>query len=67
MQHSEDLLYNGKVLLYAQNHTSYQDFPQEEEAFLLRQRTLLREVWLRCFYGKDFPGALMVRHLSSLR
>jgi hypothetical protein len=57
--HSEQLFYNEKPLLFAQNYVTYLKFPQDHN-FLPNQKQLLRELWSRCYYGKDYVGAIMV-------
>jgi hypothetical protein len=56
-QNSDRLQYNGKPLCYPENYTAYLKFPQDYN-FLPNQRNIVREMWNRCFYGKDYAGAL---------
>lgn len=65
-QNSDRLQYNGKPLCYPENYTAYLKFPQDYN-FLPNQRNIVREMWNRCFYGKDYAGALTVRIITCLR
>jgi hypothetical protein len=52
--------FEGLPKLYCQNELAFVRFPQSEQSVLATQRKLVRALWLQCFHGKDFEGALMV-------
>jgi hypothetical protein len=50
------LSFNKTTKEFMDNELSFLKFPQLEESFFSFQRRIIREILLRCYFGKDLEG-----------
>lgn len=65
MAYSTELQYGEQDAphIFCPGMTSYLRFAQGTGPYLTSQRDIVRSIWDRCFYGKDYDGAAMVRNI----
>ncbi len=55
-----DLKVDGHLQTYAPGLPAFLRFPQAEGSVLAQQRSLVRALWTRCYFAKDYEGAALV-------
>lgn len=56
----KELSFDGRPLKYAPGLCGYLRYPQPETSILASQRWTVRCLWEKCYFAKDFQGAVQV-------